>query len=179
MPQPWRNNDQIREFPKGVVHNEISKTYGGQGLKISEDASGASEHLKAIRQSTRGIFFFGTPHSGASIADLGETIIRIGGVFSTTNSTLLAALNAKNETGELERLREDFDKMLGPRWEGKFGVVNFREKMPLLSKPKTPVARLVWLSCDFCGRPSADAWNEDCSARFSAYREPVGREPRH
>lgn len=156
LPQPGRNNDQIRELSDCFVYNEVYKTYGGQGLKISEDASGASEHLKAIRQSTRGVFFFGTPHSGASIADFAETIIRIGGLFSTTNSTLLAALNAKNETGELERLREDFDKMLGPRRKGKFEVVNFREKRPLLSKPKTPVAKLVWLPCDFSKRSSSD-----------------------
>jgi hypothetical protein len=174
LPQPGRDNDQIREFSDGFVHNRICKTYAGQALKISEDASGTSEYLKAIRQSTRGVFFFGTPHSGASIADLGETIIRIGGVFGTTNSTLLAALNAKNETGELERLREDFDKMLGPRREGKFEAVNFREKSPLLSKPKTPLANLVWLPCVFNGRSSADALDEDCSARIGAYREQVG-----
>ena len=174
MPQPRRNNNEICEFSDGFVHSNVHETNGGQGLKISEDASGADEHLKAIRQSTRGIFFFGTPHSGANIANLGETITRIGSVFSTTNSTLLAALNSKYETGELERLREDFDKMLGPRLEGRFGVVNFREERPLLSKPRTPVAKLVWLPCAFGGSSSADALNEDCSARIGAHREPVG-----
>ena len=125
MPQLRRNIDQNGGLFDGSVHSEARETYGRKCLKISEDASGTSEHLKTIRQSTRGIFFFGTPHSGSSVADLGETIIRIGGLFSTTDSTLLAALNAKNETGELERLRKDFDKMLGPRRDGKFEVGTF------------------------------------------------------
>ncbi|PGH19131.1 hypothetical protein AJ80_04209 [Polytolypa hystricis UAMH7299] len=69
-------------------------------LKISQNASGAREHLKTIRQSRRAIIFFGTPHAGSQFASLGELLARIGGLFAVTNTTLLAALNAETITAD-------------------------------------------------------------------------------
>jgi len=77
------------------------------------------------------------------MASWGELLRRIAGIFAVTNSTLLAALDAKNDNGQLEELRRSFVRMLGPRNEGKFQVFSFRETKPLVSGPLGPVANLV------------------------------------
>jgi hypothetical protein len=77
------------------------------------------------------------------MANWGELLRRIAGIFAVTNSTLLATLNAKNDNGQLEELRKSFAKMLGPRSEGKFEVYSFRETKPLVNGPLGPVADLV------------------------------------
>ncbi|KAH8802290.1 hypothetical protein F5882DRAFT_514259 [Hyaloscypha sp. PMI_1271] len=102
-------------------------------LKLAQDSSGAEASFQTIRTSTRGVIFFATPHSGADLADWGELVRRIAGVFRVTNSPLLAALNAQSDNGQLEQLRDDFSKILGPWTEGKIRVQNLRENKPLLS----------------------------------------------
>jgi hypothetical protein len=78
------------------------------------------------------VLFFGTPHSGSDLASWGELLRRIAGAFKVTSSPLLAALNVQSgDDGQLEKLRDDFAKMLGPRKEGKLEVQNFRETAPL------------------------------------------------
>ncbi|CZR60232.1 uncharacterized protein PAC_10128 [Phialocephala subalpina] len=102
-------------------------------LKLAQDSTGADASFQAIRTSTRGVIFFATPHSGSDLADWGELLRRIAGVFKVTNSPLLAALNAQKDNGQLEQLRDDFSKILGPQNEGKLRVLNLRENKPLLS----------------------------------------------
>ena len=77
------------------------------------------------------------------MANWGELLRRIAGTFAVTNSTLLAALNANNDNGQLEELRGNFDKMLGPRNEGKFRVYSFRETKPLVNGPLGPLSEPV------------------------------------
>ncbi|SPO01018.1 uncharacterized protein DNG_03766 [Cephalotrichum gorgonifer] len=72
---------------------------------MSQDSSGADARLTAIRDSTRGVIFFGTPHSGSDMANWGELLRRIAGIFAVTNSTLLAALNPDSDNGQLEELK--------------------------------------------------------------------------
>ena len=114
-----------------------------QALKISQDSSGTESRLKAIRDATRGVIFFATPHSGSDMVNYAEMFRRIAGIFAVTNSTLLAALNSKSNDGQLERISLDFAKMLGPRSEGKFSAFNFQETRPLLNGPLGPMAELV------------------------------------
>jgi hypothetical protein len=114
-----------------------------KALKLAQDSSGAEESFQAIRSSTRGVIFFATPHAGSDLADWGELIRRIAGIFTVTSSSLLAALNAQSDDGQLEKLRDDFAKMLGPWHEGKLRVQNFRETKPLLPGFHNPAARLV------------------------------------
>lgn len=102
-----------------------------QALKLAQDSSGIEESFQTVRRATKGVIFFATPHSGADIADWGEMLRRIAGVFKVTNSPLLAALNAQNDNGQLEQLRDDFSKMLG-RWnDGKLRAHALRESKPL------------------------------------------------
>ncbi|KAI0097934.1 hypothetical protein GGR51DRAFT_566116 [Nemania sp. FL0031] len=96
-------------------------------LKISRDARGAEERFGTILESTRRVIFFATPHAGSELASWGELLTRIGGVFAVTNSKLLTALNTANDNGQLEELRREFSKMLGPQLQ----VVNFRETKPM------------------------------------------------
>lgn len=114
-----------------------------QALKISQNASGAEERLKSIRQSTRVVIFFATPHAGSDLASWGQLLASIGSIFTVKNSKLLAALNAKNDNGQLEELRKDFQKMLGKLQEGRIQVVIFRETKPMSSLSGTPAAKLV------------------------------------
>ena len=58
-----------------------------------------------------------------------------------TNQILLAALNSEQDDGQLEKIAEDFGKMLGPRREGKFSVLNFRETKPLRDAPPADLVR--------------------------------------
>jgi hypothetical protein len=106
---------------------------------------------------TFGVIFFGTPHSGAAIANLGEVLRRIAGALKVTNSPLLAALNSKNDDGQLEKLRDDFAKILGPRNEGKMRVENFRETVALSNTVPSvnPAARLV---CVLRGLTASPQW---------------------
>ncbi|MBE3041071.1 hypothetical protein IMZ48_00475 [Candidatus Bathyarchaeota archaeon] len=99
--------------------------------------------MKDVRDSTRGVIFFGTPHSGSDMANWGELLRRIADIFAVTNSTLLAALNSRSDNRQLEELALSVANMLGPRHEGKFQAFNFRETKPLMNGPLGPAAHLV------------------------------------
>ena len=77
------------------------------------------------------------------MANWGELLRRIAGIFAVANSSLLAALNSKNDNGQLEELRKNFVRMLGQSSEGKFRVFSFRETKPLVNGPMGPFAKLV------------------------------------
>ncbi|KAM7196630.1 hypothetical protein V8F33_006129 [Rhypophila sp. PSN 637] len=113
-------------------------------LRISQDCtSGAEAWMKAVRESTVGMIFFATPHSGSELASWGELLRRMASVFTVTNPKLLAALNSQADNGQLEELRRSFVRMLGPSSEGKFRVFSFRETKPLVNGPSGPLATLV------------------------------------
>ena len=77
------------------------------------------------------------------MANWGELLRRVASAVFVTNSTLLAALNSKNDNGQLEELGLSFVKMLGPRHEGKLLAFNFRENRPLVNGPLGPASNLV------------------------------------
>jgi hypothetical protein len=114
-----------------------------QALDISQRSSGASEYYRDIRISTYGVIFFGTPHAGSSIASWGQMFRSIAGVAASTNPNLLADLDSSVDNGRLDELRDDFNKMLGPRREGKFWVQSFQETRPMAPVPHTPGMNLV------------------------------------
>ena len=101
--------------------------------------------MRSVRESTVGLIFFGTPHRGSALGEWGEQIRRIVGILASTNPTILAALNANVDNGQLEQLRRDFNKMLGPWSDGKFSVHSFRETMVPLAIAHTPGNDLVSL----------------------------------
>ncbi|KAL2064225.1 hypothetical protein VTL71DRAFT_4719 [Oculimacula yallundae] len=106
----------------GQVCNESSSELDWRRSFLSINSDFNSNHC-----------LFATPHSGSDLADWGELLRRIAGVFRVTNSPLLAALNAQKDNGQLEQLRDDFDKILGQWTEGKIRVLNLRENKPLSS----------------------------------------------
>lgn len=113
-------------------------------LRLSQDCtSGANTRMKAVRDSTAGVIFFATPHSGSDLASWGEFLRRIASLGVVTNPSLLAALNSQADNGQLEELQQSFVKMLGPHSERKFSVVNFQETKPLVNWPLGFLARLV------------------------------------
>ncbi|RYP65838.1 hypothetical protein DL770_008915 [Monosporascus sp. CRB-9-2] len=116
----------------GKLANE--RTYAA--LKISQDSTSGDAWLKTIRDSTRGIIFFGTPHSGSDMANWGELLRRIAGIFAVTNSTLLAALNSENDNGQLEELRKNFSRML--EWASDLTVSENHRDICKFGGPKDP-----------------------------------------
>lgn len=102
-----------------------------KALTLAPNSSGAEARYKSVGTSTQGVIFFGTPHAGSSLAAWGDMLRGVSSAFKVTNSPLLNALNSESDDGQLERLRDDFSKLLGPPAEGKLRVQNYRETQPL------------------------------------------------
>ena len=51
-----------------------------------------NEHHKAIKLSTYGIVFFGTPHQGGNLVPWGKLLVNVASVFRHTSSALLEHL---------------------------------------------------------------------------------------
>ncbi|RYP70578.1 hypothetical protein DL771_005397 [Monosporascus sp. 5C6A] len=128
------SQDNLYTLSKSLL-GKLANERAYAALKISQDSTSGDAWLKTIRDSTRGVIFFGTPHSGSDMANWGELLRRIAGIFAVTNSTLLAALNSENDNGQLEELRKNFSRMLGQSSDGKFRVFSFRETKPLGNGP--------------------------------------------
>ncbi|PGH11272.1 hypothetical protein AJ79_05007, partial [Helicocarpus griseus UAMH5409] len=175
-----------------VVHS-LGGILAKFALKISQDSTGVDAKLKAIRDSTKGVIFFGTPHSGSDMAKWGEMLRRIAGIFAVTNSTLLAALDSKHNNGQLEELSVNFAKMLGPSNEGKFQVFSFRETKPLVVPLDSSVIISEWAGdstipdnhrdiCKFAGSkdPKYTDFVNELQQRFlDNLREDAGLEVNH
>lgn len=58
---------------------------------------GALEEQRAIKVSTYGILFMGTPHQGGSGVHLGELMLNLASIFVTTNDRILQHLERDSE----------------------------------------------------------------------------------
>ncbi|KAL9621297.1 MAG: hypothetical protein Q9160_004188 [Pyrenula sp. 1 TL-2023] len=87
----------------------------------------AQTHLKKIAPATCGICFMGTPHRGASLAAIGETVFRITKLYGKSpNLQVLQALKYDAET--LDRIQPNFKQTLcDPRCS--IQIRSFREAM--------------------------------------------------
>lgn len=56
-----------------------------------------NEHLKAIKLSTYGVLFFGTPHQGGNDVSWGKRLVDVASVFLHTSSALLNHLEKDSE----------------------------------------------------------------------------------
>ena len=112
-------------------------------LVVDEHERTTSESTHCDNLFTHAVIFFATPHAGSQLASMGEMLARIGSVFIITNTALLGALNSDNDNGQLEELRTEFDKMLGPTENEGITVVNFRETKPMSNVAFGPTAREV------------------------------------
>ena len=58
---------------------------------------GHNEHLKAIKLSTYGVMFFGTPHQGTNSASWGKVLVNVASFYRHTNKTILNHLERDSE----------------------------------------------------------------------------------
>jgi hypothetical protein len=61
-----------------------------------------NEHLKAIKLSTYGIMFFGTPHQGTDSASWGKVLVNVASLFRHTSTALLEHLERDSEWLEMQ-----------------------------------------------------------------------------
>jgi hypothetical protein len=84
----------------------IKKSYADRVSKalIHSNSAGVSnnEHLKAIKLSTYGVIFFGTPHQGAEGASWGKVLVNIASIFQHTNTAILENLEKDSAWLEIQ-----------------------------------------------------------------------------
>jgi hypothetical protein len=61
-----------------------------------------NEHLKAIKLSTYGVMFFGTPHQGTDSASWGKVLVNVASLFRHTSTALLEHLERDSEWLEIQ-----------------------------------------------------------------------------
>lgn len=104
-----------------------------QALVLSDEATGKESDVKLISDSTRGVVFFATPHSGLDVPSLRKSLSRLGNKMETTRTPIVNALDQQSEDGQLLRLRDEFSKFMGQKTDGTFRVYNFMETKPVRS----------------------------------------------
>ncbi|OCL01786.1 hypothetical protein AOQ84DRAFT_206150 [Glonium stellatum] len=80
----------------------LAHSLGGIVVKsalIHSNMAGIShnEHLKAIKLSTYGIMFFGTPHQGTDSASWGKVLANVASIFRHTSTAILEHLERDSE----------------------------------------------------------------------------------
>ncbi|CAG9945507.1 unnamed protein product [Clonostachys rosea f. rosea IK726] len=101
----------------------IAHSLGGILVKKALDLSRLS--TASIRNVTKGVIFFGTPHCKPHGKSWGELLKRIPGEFVATNTTLFTTLDSQLNEEELEAIRDVFEKMLSRPSNKKLFVVTF------------------------------------------------------
>jgi len=76
-----------------------SSALTGQKALIHSNMAGVShnEHLKAIKLSTYGVIFFGTPHQGTESASWGKVLVNVASIFQHTSTAILEHLEKDSE----------------------------------------------------------------------------------
>jgi hypothetical protein len=92
---------------KSVGHTisllESSALTGAKALIHSNMADVShNEHLKAIKLSTYGIIFFGTPHQGTDSASWAKVLANIASIFRHTSTAILQHLERDSEWLEMQ-----------------------------------------------------------------------------
>lgn len=80
----------------------LAHSLGGIVVKsalIHSNMAGVShnEHLKAIKLSTYGVIFFGTPHQGTESASWGKVLVNVASIFQHTSTAILEHLEKDSE----------------------------------------------------------------------------------
>jgi hypothetical protein len=126
---------------------------------------------KHILQSTRGLFFFGTPHDGLRTEELEKTIADLNAKFANNpeeqrwrRDLVDFIRNLSPGSDYLERLRDDVAKMLNGFPEG--SIVSFYETV------RTNTTRSVSFLTPVLERTLlilADRWGSDRKRRTPGY----------
>lgn len=96
-----------RERPIIFIAHSLGGLVCEEALLICRDGEA---NLEKVFQSTRGIIFMGTPHSGADLADWGRTLATYLKVIRQTNSTIVGVLQRKSEV--LSAVQQRFQQSL-------------------------------------------------------------------
>ncbi|PVH81097.1 hypothetical protein DL98DRAFT_654283 [Cadophora sp. DSE1049] len=116
-----------RERPLIFAAHSLGGLIVKQALCDSKSATG-NEELKLVVESTKAIFFFGTPHRGSSFEAWGRLAQGIAAaVFFDTNGRSIGHLAVNGEN--LAQLEKSFGKLL---YERKFQIHSFHESLGLM-----------------------------------------------
>jgi pimeloyl-ACP methyl ester carboxylesterase len=111
----------------------VAHSLGGLVTKdaLLKSRNSPDAHLRNIFQSTKGIAFMGTPHSGSSLATWAKLPAKCLGIFKQTNTNLLSVLETDSEV--LVRIQDDFLSLLRSREIGSdaINITCFYETLPL------------------------------------------------
>ncbi|KAF3025139.1 hypothetical protein E8E14_014701 [Neopestalotiopsis sp. 37M] len=124
-----RSADEIKNRPIIFVAHSM-------GGLICQDMLVASRcspeiHLQRIVESTAGVMFLGTPHSGSALALYAERLAKLIGAFKKTNPRIIGVLRRDSEV--LARIQTQFHLMLKARQQdGEYpiAITCYYEELP-------------------------------------------------
>ena len=92
---------------------------------------GPEQYLHMIFESTHGIVFMATPHSGSALADMARLPMQVFGLVRPVNSDLVSVLETQSEV--LERIQSDFLALVRSRATlgSPFNIICFYESLPM------------------------------------------------
>ncbi|KAI0026033.1 putative SesB-related regulatory protein [Xylariomycetidae sp. FL0641] len=104
----FRAADDTEERPIIFVMHSL----GGLVVKdaLLSSSTSPERHLQQVYDSTRGLLFLGTPHSGVSLASVAERLIRVVNGSSKANLHILKVLKRDSEV--LSRIQSGFHALL-------------------------------------------------------------------
>jgi hypothetical protein len=87
----------LRELNKEFVADRSQALIHSNMADVSHN-----EHLKAVKLSTYGVIFFGTPHQGTESASWGKVLVNVASIFQHTSTAILEHLERDSEWLELQ-----------------------------------------------------------------------------
>lgn len=94
-----------------MLHPYFTTADHYQALLVSRGA--AEPWMNALLESTAGIIFLGTPHTGSNIADWASILTKFSGIVRPTNKPIVSVLQPGSEM--LANLQQEFHTMLDAR----------------------------------------------------------------
>jgi len=91
-------------------HSLIAQFIDTSRQTILVSRGSAQQHVKDLLESTVAIAFMGTPHLGASLANLGHPISKLSNLLRKTNSEIVEVLQPGSEM--LAAVQQEFRTML-------------------------------------------------------------------
>ncbi|KAI1853349.1 hypothetical protein JX266_002055 [Neoarthrinium moseri] len=112
----------------------VAHSMGGlicQDMLVASKSS-PEKHLQNVVDSTAGIVFLGTPHSGSALALYAERLAKFIGLVKTTNPRIIGVLRRDSEV--LARIQSQFHSMIRLRasdGQDPINITCFYEELPL------------------------------------------------
>jgi hypothetical protein len=125
-----REKDDAERRPIVFVVHSLGGLVCKDALLVAHNCP--EQYLRRIFESTHGIVFMGTPHSGSSLADMARLPMRVFGLVRPVNSDLVSILETHSEV--LERIQSDFLALVRNRASLNLDALNifcFYESLPM------------------------------------------------